>query len=149
MNIGGFWNDIKDSMNKWRGIYQGSSGNEQNISNRIDSGKKTTIKNPTSQRTYHRGEEGSLLDQQIEIGDQRNVLEAEGIDSELGEVTSSAIKSVDYDPETQTASVLFQGGNQKYDYRVSPDEMREFLDADSKGQWLNEVWKYYNRMPGF
>ena len=39
--------------------------------------------------------------------------------------------------------------NQSYDYKVSPDEMKEFINAPSKGQWINNIWKNYNRMPGF
>ena len=145
-----FWDSIHDRMNEWKGIYQGTTEkNKDKMSKRIDAGKLVQVNNPTSKRTFHKDEIGSTIDQQIDIGDERNVLSEQGIDSEIGEVSSSAIKSIDYDPEREVASVTFHNGTHPYDYRVSPEEMQEMIDADSKGQWLNHIWKYYNRMPGF
>lgn len=125
-----FWENITNSLKARKGEFTGTSGkNSGKINKRIDENKSVNISNPTSQRTFHR-ENGSF-------------------DGELGEVVSSAIQNVGYDPNNQIASITFKGGDKSYDYRVSPDEMKEFLDADSKGQWVNYVWKNYNRMPGY
>ncbi len=111
---------------------------------KIDENKSVNISNPTSKRTFHR-DNGSLLDQQIDVGDTSD----QNQNIEVGDIVSSAVQNVDYDPNSQVASVTFQGGNQSYDYKVSPDEMKEFIDAPSKGQWINNIWKFNNRMPGY
>ncbi len=141
-----FWENITNSLKARKGEFTGTSGkNSEKINKRIDENKSVNISNPTSQRTFHRSNGGSLLEQQIDIGDTT----AQNIDAELGEVVSSAIQNVDYDPNNEVASITFRGGDKPYDYKVSPDEMKEFLDADSKGKWVNEIWKNYNRMPGY
>ena len=140
-----FWENITNSLKARKGEFTGTSGkNSEKINKRIDENKSVNISNPTSQRTFHK-ENGSLLDQQIDIG---NTMDG-SFDAELGEVVSSAIQNVDYDPNSQTASITFKGGDKSYDYKVSPNEMKEFLDADSKGKWVNDIWKNYNRMPGY
>ena len=140
-----FWENITNSLKARKGEFTGTSGkNSGKINKRIDENKSINISNPTSQRTFHK-ENGSFIDQQIDIG---NTMDG-SFDAELGEIVSSAIQNVDYDPNSQVASVTFQGGNQSYDYKVSPDEMKEFINAPSKGQWINNIWKNYNRMPGF
>lgn len=140
-----FWENITNSLKARKGEFTGTSGkNSEKINKRIDENKSINISNPTSQRTFHK-ENGSFIDQQIDIG---NTMDG-SFDAELGEVVSSAIQNVDYDPNSQIASITFKGGDKPYDYKVSPDEMKEFLDADSKGKWVNDIWKNYNRMPGY
>ena len=135
------WDSISASLKARKGEFTGTSGNEAKISNKINSGNSVNISNPTSQRTFHRDASGSLLDQQIDIGNT-----GEG---DVGEIVSSAIDNIDYDPTNEIASVTFHNGKKAYDYKVSPKEMEEMINADSKGSWLNNIWKYYNRMPGY
>lgn len=139
MNISKLWDDITNNLRARKGHFTGTSGNEDKISKRIDSEKNVNISNPTSKRTFHK-ENGTFLDQQIDIGDTGA--------GEVGEVVSSAIDNIDYDPVNNIASVTFHNGSQSYDYSVTPDEMKEMMNAPSKGQWLNSIWKHYNRLPG-
>lgn len=141
-----FWENITNSLKARKGEFTGTSGkNNEKINKKIDENKSVNISNPTSQRTFHRDNNGSLLDQQIDVGD----TSGQNQNVEVGDIVSSAIQNVDYDPNSQVASVTFQGGNQSYDYKVSPDEMKEFINAPSKGQWINYIWKFNNRMPGY
>lgn len=58
---------------------------------------------------------------------------------------STAVKSVTYDPKTNTAWLTFVGGNKQYAYNVTPYELELFANAGSKGRWVNKVWKIHNR----
>ena len=55
---------------------------------------------------------------------------------------SSAIKSFEYDPKSNTARIQFTSGDKKYDYNVTPEEAKDFLDADSKGRHVAIVWNH-------
>lgn len=62
-----------------------------------------------------------------------------------GPINSTAIDDVEYDPTTNTASVKWINGDKYYDFDVSPNEMRDFAAAPSKGKHVNDIWKNYNR----
>lgn len=137
-----FWNRIKSSIT---GKYLGTSQNEEAIKNRVASSKEVNITNPTSKRTFHRN--GSFLDQQIDIGDTTT----QNINAKTGETVSSAISKVRYNPKTNRAFVTFQGGNKEYEYKVTPDEFQDFVEAPSKGQHVGSIWNHnpHFRVPGY
>ena len=70
---------------------------------------------------------------------------AEENDFTMGPLNSTAIDDVQYDPNSNTASVKWINGDKYYDFDVSPSEMNDFASSYSKGQHVNNVWKNYNR----
>lgn len=49
---------------------------------------------------------------------------------------SSAIASVDYDPNTQNAKVKYTSGDKVYDFPMSPEEYNSLKYSPSKGQFM-------------
>lgn len=142
------WESLINSFNEnLKNKYQGTEDKENKISQNVDKGKHITIINPTSQRTIIKGE-NDYTDGVVEIG---NTTAENSQDSRLVSRTSSAIKNVDYDSTTNTASVTFNNGNKSYDYEVKPGEFNSFLHAPSKGQWVATKWNHnpHFRKPGY
>jgi hypothetical protein len=54
-----------------------------------------------------------------------------------GNVVSSAIDNIDYDPRTAQLTVTFNSGRRYAYFGVSPQRYRAFMAAPSKGQYLN------------
>lgn len=136
MNI---WNSLLNSFNEnLRNKYIGTEDKENKISQKIGDGKTVSITNPTSQRTLTKGPNG-YIDGKVEEG---NTTAEHDEDSRVVSRTSSSIDSVDYDPNTNTASVVFKGGDKSYDYEVTPGEFNNFLKASSKGQWISKKWNH-------
>ena len=142
------WESLINTFNEnLKNKYQGTEDKENKISQNVDKGKRVTIINPTSQRTIVKGE-NDYTDGMVEIG---NTTAENSQDRRLVSRTSSAIKNVDYDPTTNTASVTFSNGNKSYDYEVNPEEFNSFLHSPSKGQWVATKWNHnpHFRKPGY
>jgi hypothetical protein len=61
---------------------------------------------------------------------------------ERKEVTSTSIKSVGYDPATQTLEVEFKPKGRLYQYANVPEkEYSALLNAPSKGRYFNQYLK--------
>lgn len=141
------WDSLIESFNEIvRNKYKGTDNKENKISQNIDKGKTISISNPTSQRTIIKGND--YTDGRVETG---NTTEENGPDSRLASVASSAIDNVEYNPNTNTASVTFRGGDKIYDYEVKPGEFNNFLNAPSKGKRIAEQWNHnpHFRKPGY
>ena len=55
---------------------------------------------------------------------------------------SSVIAAMHYDPEHRVLSILFRGNRGRYRYfDVAPAEWADFQAAESKGTYLNAVFK--------
>jgi len=121
------WKDIKDLTKK--------------VEKALDkSPQEIMLRAPTSIRSFAKGNDNSYLS--------GNVTTGKGLPTEV-EVASQAIAEVKYEPQTNICKVRFVNGDKWYDYQMTPDEFEEFMAADSKGQYVNYVMKYENRMPGF
>lgn len=133
-----FWENIVNNLRK---RYQGTQGNETKIADKMSKGKTFQISNPTSYRTFHKGDDGSYLNAKVDIGitNPNSVQDVQGI-------SSTAVSKVKYNPKAEIATVRFNGGKKDYDYRVNPKEMTEFINAPSKGRHINRVWKYNNHI---
>jgi len=58
-------------------------------------------------------------------------------------VDSSTIASIGYDPKRRELEVEFRDSGDVYRYfDVSPVQYADFMAADSKGSYLNQVFKY-------
>lgn len=121
--------------------------NVEDINKRLDRNKPVSIHAPTSYRTV-RKDPGSTYN---ETNDVKITEEGdwEKDDSVVEGVASSAIADVKYDPENEIASVRYVNGDKYYDFSVNPKEMKDFVDAYSKGRHVQHIWKEYNRMPGY
>lgn len=135
-----FWDNIVSGIKARKGEFTGTSGNEAAISKRLDNNKSVNITNPTSYRTYHNVGEGTLNEDDVDVG---------LTSGKAAEVASTAIKSARYDPEDDSLNIVYQGGGKEYKFRAGgPEGVKEWITADSKGRKTNE-WKKTHRYPGY
>lgn len=135
-----FWNNIVNGLRARKGEFTGTSGNEAKISERLDNNKSVNISNPTSFRTYQNVGNGTLNEDDIDVG----LTSGKG-----AELASTAIKSARYDPQDDSLNIVYQGGNKEYKFRADgPDGVREWMAADSKGRKTQE-WRKTHRYPGY
>ena len=130
-----FWNNIMNSLKARKGEFTGTSGNEAKIEKAIEKGKSINISNPTSFRTYQNVGNGTLNENDIDVG----LTSGKG-----AELASTAIKNIEFDPASENAKITFTSSDKQYDYPMTPEEFKSFINADSKGRWVNkEARKYY------
>lgn len=135
-----FWDNIVSGIKARKGEFTGTSGNEAAISKRLDNNKSVNITNPTSYRTYQNVGNGTLNEDDVDVG---------LTSGKAAEVASTAIKSARYDPEDDSLNIVYQGGDKEYKFRAGgPEGVREWINADSKGRKTNE-WKKTHRYPGY
>lgn len=133
-----FWDNIVSGIKARKGEFTGTSGNEAAISKRLDNNKSINISNPTSYRTYHNVGEGTLNEDDVDVG---------LTSGKAAEVASTAIKSARYDPEDDSLNIVYQGGDKEYKFRAGgPEGVKEWITADSKGRKTNE-WRKTHRYP--
>lgn len=132
------WNTIR---NKLSNTFNGTQNNENTIMKKMYSNKTFNINNPTSYRTFHKGDDGTYSSGSVDVG----ITNAESSTDVQG-IASTCVKNVKYNPKKEIATVTFQGGKKDYDYKVSPNEMKDFVNATSKGRHINKVWKYNNHI---
>lgn len=97
------------------------------------------VYNPLSQRTFFKNPEtDSYIGGNIEVGDEKT-----SDKEKVLSVQSTAIQSIKYDPKKQRAYVIFKNGNgTEYEYKVSPEEFDDFLNAASKGRHVAKTWNH-------
>ena len=135
-----FWDNIVSGIKARKGEFTGTSGNEAAISKRLDNNKSINITNPTSYRTYQNVGNGTLNEDDVDVG---------LTSGKAAEVASTAIKSARYDPEDDSLNIVYQGGDKEYKFRAGgPEGVKEWITADSKGRKTNE-WKKTHRYPGY
>lgn len=135
-----FWDNIVSGIKARKGEFTGTSGNEASISKRLDNNKSVNISNPTSYRTYHNVGEGTLNEDDVDIG----LTSGKG-----AEVASTAIQSARYDPADDSLNIVYQGGGKEYKFIADgPEGVKEWIAADSKGRKTQE-WKKTHRYPGY
>lgn len=135
-----FWENIVTGLKARKGEFSGTSGNEAKISERLDNNKSVNISNPTSYRTYQNVGNGTLNEDDIDVG----LTSGKG-----AELASTAIKSARYDPADDSLNIVYQGGNKEYKFRAGgPEGVREWMAADSKGRKTQE-WRKTHRYPGY
>ena len=132
-----FWNNIINGLKARKGEFTGTSGNEDKIEKAMESGKSINIANPTSYRTYQNVGEGTLNEDDVDVG---------LTSGKAAEVASTAIKSARYDPEDDSLNIVYQGSDKEYKFRAGgPEGVKEWITADSKGRKTNE-WKKIPRI---
>ena len=110
-----------------------SSDDTAKIDKRMSKGKDVNVDKMTSYyRTYGEDDNQLLHNNNGGIG-----------------IESTAVKSARYNPNSERALIQFQGGDKEYSYRATPKEFNELLNAPSKGQHINRVWKKYNQDPDY
>lgn len=135
-----FWNNIMNSLKARKGEFTGTSGNEAKIEKAMDKGKSINISNPTSYRTYQNVGNGTLNENDIDVG----LTSGKG-----AELASTAIKSARYEPEDDSLNITYQGGDKEYKFRAGGRQgVREWLNAPSKGQ-ITQEWRKTHRYPGY
>ena len=135
-----FWENIVTGLKARKGEFTGTSGNEAKISERLDNNKSVNISNPTSFRTYQNVGNGTLNEDDIDVG----LTSGKG-----AELASTAIKSTRYDPQDDSLNIVYQSGDKEYKFRAGgPEGVREWMAADSKGRKTQE-WRKTHRYPGY
>ena len=135
-----FWNNIINGLRARKGEFTGTSGNEAKIEKAMEKGKSINISNPTSYRTYQNVGNGTLNENDIDVG----LTSGKG-----AEVASTAIQSARYDPADDSLNITYQGGDKEYKFRAGGREgVKEWINADSKGRKTQE-WKKTHRYPGY
>ena len=142
MNI---WNRIKTQLNeRLRGKYTGTAEKESRIEKQIDKNKSVNISSPSSQREVNL--------QMTMTNPNAKSKNTETFDDKFtANVPSTAIQNIHYDPKTERADVTFTNGKHSYEYKVSPEEMKDFLEAPSKGHLVGSTWNNnpHFRAPGY
>ena len=152
------WDSISASLKARKGEFLGTSGNEEKISNKINSGNSVNISNPTSQRTFTKGEQTrnnkgqfekrSYTTGNIDIGDTTDQYSKKDY-AKTGEVVSSAIDSARYDPSDDSLNITYKGGSKEYKFQAGgPEGVMEWVNAPSKGQ-ITQEWRTTHRYPGY
>lgn len=115
---------------------------QQSIQADIAAGKKISMNAPQSSRFQISKEEQEKrgLSKQGTLYTADDVADMKVDTNKEVPVASSAVQSFDYDPKSQALNVKFVGGNKKYLYpNVPPEVVTEFMDAPSKGKYMNYV----------
>lgn len=152
-----FWNNITNSLRARKGEFTGTSGNEDKIGKRLDENKSVNISNPTSQRTFTKGEQTrnskgqfekrSYTTGNIDVGDTTDQYSKKDY-AKTGELVSTAIDSARYDPNDNSLNITYKGGDKEYKFAATPEDVKEWIDAPSKGQ-ITQEWRETHRYPGY
>lgn len=134
-NVGKF---LKNKLNLLKGHYEGKDIDVDKVMKRVDKNKDVFINRPYSDRTFTRNANGSFIGGETLIGNEQ----ANYPDSEVVSLPSTAIADVAYNPEDEVATIKFVGGEGTYDYRVTPKEFNDFMNAPSKGRHVAKLWNH-------
>lgn len=135
----GFWNRVVDSVKLTK------SDDTKKLNKKLKKGKEVKVNKVISSRYYNPGSNGSFLDDDATVAsldDGGNKIEVE--------VPSTAVDEVKYDPKTKVCEVKFVSGNKWYKYEnMSEQQFQSFMNASSKGRYVNNVMKVQNRAKGY
>lgn len=127
------------------------SGQTEKIENKLKKGKEINVGLMNSKRYYGKGSNGHFTDDDAISG---SLNEYDG-EAEV-DVKSTAVQEVRYVPNSQNPRegvcwVRFVGGKGKW-YRfehMSPQQFKSFMNASSKGRYVNNVMRVKNRAEGY
>lgn len=125
------------TISSWKDIHDLTKKVEKALDK---SPKEIMLKAPTSMRYFTKGSDGSYLTGDVQIVN-TGLQEATDV-----QVASSAVAEVKYNPESNICSLRFVNGDKWYDYQMTPEQFEEFMGSNSKGQYVNYVMKYENRI---
>lgn len=121
------------------------SGETEKIDKQLGKGKEINVGLMNSKRYYGKGSNDSFLDNDATVG---SLDEYDG-ETEV-DIPSTAIAEVKYDPKTRVCNVLYVGGKKWYRFEnMSPQQFKSFMNASSKGRYVNNVMRVKNRAKGF
>lgn len=126
------WNSILNRLNT---SFYKDTGNrmdkdaQADIRNDLDKGKSISIKNIQSSRWTKEGDTKEYTSDELAKENAEPETETS--------VSSTAVKSVRYNPKTQELRITYVGGNKEYSFPNVPKEVvTEFLESPSKGKYL-------------
>ena len=121
------------------------SGQTKKIENKLKKGKEINVGLMNSKRYYGKGSNGHFIDDDA-ISNSLDELEGE---VEV-DIPSTAIAEVKYDPETRVCNVRYVNGDKWYRFEgMSPQQFKSFMNASSKGRYVNNVMRVKNRAKGY
>lgn len=127
------------------------SGQTNKIEKKLEKGKEINVGLMNSKRYYGKGSDGHFIDKDATV----NSLDEYDGEVEV-DIPSTAIQEVHYVPNSRDPSegvcwVRFVGGKGKW-YRfenMSPQQFKSFMNASSKGRYVNNVMRVKNRAKGY
>ena len=101
------------------------------------------MNNPTSNRINIYDDKGSFIKQ---IMSNDKFTDTKKVDDKLYvEVPSTAVKSIVFNPSTETVDLQYTSGDKIYTYRnIDKNEVSNFLNAPSKGRYVVYNWNHNN-----
>ena len=121
------------------------SGQTKKIENKLKKGKEINVGLMNSKRYYGKGSNGHFTDDDA-ISNSLDELDGE---VEV-DIPSTAIAEVKYDPETRVCNVRYVNGDKWYRFEgMSPLQFKSFMNAGSKGRYVNNVMRKKNRAKGY
>lgn len=121
------------------------SGQTEKIEKKLKKGKEINVGLMNSKRYYGKGSNGHFID------DDAVSNSLDELDGEVEvDIPSTAIAEVKYDPETRVCNVRYVGGDKWYRFEgMSPQQFKSFMNAGSKGRYVNNVMRKKNRAKGY
>lgn len=122
-----------------------ASDDTEKINKRLRKDKDVLINRLISKRYYGKGSDGHYSDDDAT----HNSLDEYSGETEV-EIPSTAIADVKYDPKTQVCHVRYVNGNKWYRFiNMSPKQFESFMNASSKGRYVQYVMRKKNRDSSF
>lgn len=127
------------------------SGQTKKIENKLKKYKEISVGLMNSKRYYGKGSNGHFID------DDATANSLDEYDGEVEvDIPSTAVQEVHYvpnsqDPDEGVCWIRFVGGKGKW-YRyehMSPQQFKSFMNASSKGRYVNNVMRVKNRAKGY
>ena len=121
-----------------------ASDNKKKIDKKLRKDKNVAIDKLISKRYYSKGSNGHYTDDDAKM----SIDEYDG-EQEV-EIPSTAIADVKYDPKTKVCYVKYVKGNKWYKFiNMSPQQFKTFMNASSKGRYVQFVMRKKNYDPSF
>lgn len=121
------------------------SGQTDKIDKKLEKGKELNVGLMNSKRYYGKGSDGHFTDNDATVGS----LDEYNGETEV-DIPSTAIAEVKYDPKTRVCNVRYVTGKKWYRFEnMSPQQFKSFMNASSKGRYVNNVMRVKNRAKGY
>ena len=134
---------IKNLFSKNKVFNSSNESQIKKILNAYGNDKQVTLNNPTSNRINIYDDKGSFIKQ---IMSNDKFTDTKKVDDKLYvEVPSTAVKSIVFNPSTETVDLQYTSGDKVYTYRnIDKNEVSNFLNASSKGRYVVYNWNHNN-----
>ena len=121
-----------------------TSDDTKKIDKKLNKGKEITVTSLSSKRYFDKGSNGHYIDDDatVDMDEYSGATEAK--------LKSTAIEQAKYDPKTKECWIQFVDNPKWYKFdNMSEQQFKTFMNASSKGRYVNNVMKVKNRSKGY